>query len=377
MEIKDLITKLEDAYVSEKNQLRLSNNADIKFKNGIGRPVYTEIFGYSMVDYFNNPELCLRSQLEWKLYQYNEIDDDFPLDMKIGSDFAVALEASLFGMDYALEEGKEVSYLGSRIKSTDDLEELVIPDFYSSGIMPKIHEMNKQMSEIADGRIEIVYPDWARGVWSSANILRGFNELFMDTIDNPEYAHRLLQFIVDARIGFENQRCKFLGIAPQDKNYQWKYVFYRNCGNSEMFEDEIDGNMFSVDLYKEFIWPYQKQLSDYYDGISYFHSCGNLTPFLEEISKLDIQYMMHVSPWTDYKKAAEVIPDHIILQRSLHPTDDIIYGDEQHIRRLVKSIIEESKGRKVEIWADAIYEGGQATVNKIKMIANVFKEFTK
>ena len=375
MKLNDLISRAEEACHSEKNEKRLKNDSDIKFRNGIGRPVHAAMFGYSMADFFDDPEASIKAQLEWKLYAFDEIDDDEPLDLKVCTDFGIALESSMFGMDYLIQDGNEVNYIGSRIKQREDLDDLELPDFFESGQMPRIHDINRRMKELCGDRLEVVYPDWARGVWSSTSILRGFNELYIDIGDDPDYVHRLAQFTVDARIKFENERCDFLNISPQDKDYIWKYVLYRNCRNAELFEDEVDGNMFSVNVYREFIFPYHKQLSDYYGGISYFHSCGNLTPFLEDIAKLDITHMLHVSPWTEFAPAAEIMPKHIVLQRSLHTYDDVLGADEEHMEKKIKEMVAESKGRKTEIWADAIYSGGTDAIERVKKLAEIFRKY--
>jgi len=376
MQLNDLISRAEEAYHSDKNKKKQNNDREIKFRNGIGRPVHAAMLGHSMSDFFNDPMASLIAQLEWKLYAFNEIDDDEPLDLKIGTDFGIALEATLFSMDYTILEGNEVNYLGNRIKERSDLDSLEFPDYIGSGQMPRIHDMNSRMKELCGDRLEIVYPDWGRGVWSSSSILRGFNELYIDLADDPDFVHRLAQFTVDARIAFENQRCEFLGIDPRDKEYIWKYVLYRNCKNNELYEDEVDGNMFSADVYREFIFPYQKQLSDYYGGIAYYHSCGNLTPFLADIEKLNITYMLHISPWTEFAPAAEIMPKHVILQRSLHSYDDVLGADEAHMDKRIKDMVEESKGRKTEIWADAIYTGGADVIEKVKKLVKIFRKYT-
>ncbi len=151
---------------------------------------------------------------------------------------------------------------------------------------------------------------------------------------------------------------------------------YRNNTSSDLFEDEVDGSLFSKELFKEFIIPYVKQLEKFYGGISYYHSCGKLTTFLPDLAEINIQNLMQISPWTDLSKAVEMLPENIVLQRALHPVNDVSAASEEWMRENLKKIINESKGRKIEIWADALYEGSWNTVGKVKKLIEIFRELT-
>lgn len=374
--MKELINRVEEAYYSDLNQSKINNNSKVKITAGIGRPILSKVLNFSTTDYFNNPKVCLESQLKWKLFWHNEIQDDTPIELSVGIDYATELEPSLFGLSSVVGEGKEPTYGPHIIHDYEDLDNIEHPDFYKSGIMPRVHEMYQGIKELSDGRLNVFFPGWARGPWSIATILRGFNDLFLDVVDKPEFVHKMLQFIVDSRIKWENQRFDFLNIGPRDRDYRWKYCVYRNNANSDCFEDEVDGNLFSPQMYREFVLPYEKQLSEYYGGINYYHSCGNLTPFLEDMTTLNITRELHVSFSTDLGKAVEIFPENVILQKSLHPINDVMNADEQTMRKKLEDIIKTAEGRTLHIWADALYEGSWDTVKKVKQVVRLFREIT-
>lgn len=374
--MKDLISQVEHAYYSETNQNKIKSTSKVKLFVGIGRPILSKVLNFSTLDYFSNENVCLESQLKWKLFWHNEIQDDTPLDLTVGIDYATELEATLFGMKGISSEGTEPTYGEPIVHKLEDIEKMTYPDFYKSGIMPKVHNMYEKISDLANNRLKVYFPGWARGTWSIATIIRGFNNLCFDVKDDPESLHKMMQFIVDSRISWENQRFNFLNIKPIDKDYHWKYCVYRDISNSDMFEDEVDGNLFSPQMYREFVLPYEKQLSIYYGGISYYHSCGNLTPFLSDMLALNITNVLHISSWTDLAKAVEVFPENITFQRSLHPINDVINADEKAMRKNLEEIIRAANGRDLHICPDALYEGSWYTIEKVKQIVRIFREIT-
>lgn len=369
----DLISQVEEAVFSDENQNKLNNQSNTKLIVAIGRPVFADILGFSLMDYYRDPRICLTSQLQWKLFCHQQIKDDTPIDLMAGIDHSNALEPSFFGVKPVFSDITDPTYDQAVIRDPEDLDRLPLPDFFTSGLMPKIHEHYREMNQRAMGRLNIFLPGWARGPWSISTILRGFNNILLDSIDDPEFLHRLMQFTVDARIHFEKQRCQFLHISPQDLSYRWKYVTCRNNTNSDLFEDEVDGGVFSRETFLEYIHPYIGQIEAFYGGISYYHSCGNLTPFLPELSVIKQLKTLHISPWTNFEKAVEQVPQTVVLQKSLHPILDVADADEAQMEKKLRSIMDMAGGRKMEIWADGLYSGSWKIVQKAQLLVDIFR----
>ena len=373
MDIQGLTDACAEAFQSERNQQLINNQSRIRYRVGIGRTVFAKAFGFKTLDYYNDMKECLKQQLRWKLWNFFVLQDDTPFDMEIGIDYATAYEPSFYGMDYHMLEGVEPTYGNPVIKDPEDLKKIPVPDFYTSGLMPTVLRQYEELKSLADDRFHVFLPGFSRGPWSIATILRGFNDIFIDLMDDPDFLHELLQFAVDSRISWEKQRCDFLGIDPKDHSYRWKYIIYRYNWNSDSFEDEVNGNMFSKSTFEEFVLPYEKQLADFYDGIGYYHSCGNLTPFLDDLKTVKIREMQHVSAWTDYIQAVEKTQEGTIVQVSLDPRKEVL-TDEDVIRERIRFYLNNSKGRRVDLCPDAIYEGGQEVLDKMVRYTQIMRE---
>ncbi|MCD8363558.1 MAG: uroporphyrinogen decarboxylase family protein [Lachnospiraceae bacterium] len=373
-DLPELMSMCEETMQSQENQLHLNNQNQFVYRVGIGRTVFAKAFGFHTMDYYSNMELCLREQLRWKLWNFHVLQDDTPFDMDVGIDYATAYEPSLYGVDVMMEEGMEPTYGRPIIKEPEDLDKLSIPDFYTSGLMPKVHEQYRKLKDLSQGRFRVFFPGFSRGPWSIATILRGFNELFLDMMDDPDFVHKLMQYALDSRISWEKQRCEFLGIDPKDRDYRWKYIIYRDNYNSDSFEDEVNGNMFSASMFREFILPYEKQMADFYGGIGYYHSCGNLTSFLDGLAELNIFGLQHVSAWTDYEKAIEKTAKGVVVQVSLDAAKDVMSGDETRMRERIRYYLDHAEGRRVDICPDAIYEGGWETLDKVLKLTRIYRE---
>ncbi|KLU63424.1 methylcobalamin:coenzyme M methyltransferase [Peptococcaceae bacterium CEB3] len=376
MILSELIDQVKEASVESQER---NGKKEVKFIVGLGRTLLKSFIPFTLTDYFNNPEICLETQLKWKLFWHKEIRDDTVVRAAVGVDYVVALEPSLFGVESIFSENTDPTYGKPIIKERDDIERLKVPDFYKSGLMPRVHAIYSTLQELVKGEIPILFPGFARGPWSVACMLRGFTPLYYDLMDDPAFVHRLMNFIVTSRIEWERERCKFLGIKPQDLGYRWNYCVYRDPANSDQYNDEVDGSLFSLATYREFILPYEKKLADFYGGVDYYHSCGNLTPFLPYITQLKGLRMLHVSPHTDLGLAYQLRKPETILQISLDPVNDIVQASAVEMEAKARQILVKTKGENVQIWADALYEGAHYTLEQVKtwleISRDVYAEF--
>jgi uroporphyrinogen-III decarboxylase len=368
MEIKALIEKVRYLAGQPKNEVLAA-----PLYVGIARPWFARYLGYDLTDYFHDPQLCVKAQLLAKIFKHEEISDDSTITATIGVDYATALEASLFGVETVYRPGQEPSFGTPVLKSKSDLDRLELPDFYRSGLMPQVHQMYEEMREIVDGQLEVTFPSWPRGPWSVACMLRGFTEIYIDLLDDPGFIHRLMQFLVDAKIHYEKERAKFLGIEPKNVDERWKLVYadYRDVCPSDLYNDEVDGALFSADVYSEFIFPYEKQIADFYGGIRYYHSCGNLDNLIPQIAKLPGLKIMHIGAWTDLDKAIQHLPTGTTVQVVVHVQDDVMDTEPEHIRARINEIVHSCRDVPFMVCADTISSG---SIDKVKDWIRITRE---
>ena len=375
--IDDLIERVIKISTTENYYDIISKPPRVKVYGGMGRTIFAKLFGYSMVDYYQDVETRLKAQLLTKIWIHENIKDDTVIKREVGYDYSGAgcLDSGLFGMKGHFVPDKEpfVDSSVPVIKEYRDLDKLKIPDFYEHPLMQKIHKEYEKMKKLVAGRLPVTFPSTVRGTWSSALFLRGFTELYFDVYDNPNFILELLDLLAEARISFEKQRCEFLGKKPTDLDNWFSncYMDYRYVHASDQYCDEIDGNMMSNDTYKKLIFPSEKKIADFYGRTFYYHSCGNLTKLLDPLLSLPNMSVLHVSSWTDLKKAYEMANKDIIIQKVMHPEDDVLHAEPEKIRRQVKEILETVPDRKLWICADAIYAGD---VEKVKQWVNIAKQ---
>jgi len=75
-------------------------------------------------------------------------------------------------------------------------------------------------------------------------------------------------------------------------------------------------------MYKELVLPYEKELCEFHGGISYWHSCGDITLLLELIREIPEIELLHVGPWTSLEAAARIFKN-TPLEKCLHPVRDV------------------------------------------------------
>jgi hypothetical protein len=368
-ELDSLCLRLEEIAGSEKNRNLRESPPRVQVMVGLGRSFLARHLGYSMTDYYESAETRLFANLKCKLFLADNFADDTVIEAQIGYDYGAAgtLEAGLFGVPPVFEAEKDPYVaMAPVIKQPGDLGHLKIPDFYDTPPMPHIHKLYKELKTLAGGRLPVTFPGWVRGPWSIACFLRGFTELYMDVMDRPEFVKELLDFIAEARISWEKQRSRFLGLDPKNRlnTFTNCYDDYRRVHVSDHYSDEVDGALLSPEVYRDVVFPSEKKIADFYGGARYYHSCGNLTPLLETLSRLPGLRILHISSWTDLKKAYESTNSSVILQRALHPKDDVLNADEDRIRRQVREILQTVPDRGLLICADALYDGDMDAINR-------------
>lgn len=375
--IDQLISEVNGLFSSNGRTDEFKKNGRIQVKVGLGRSLIGNLIGYDMLNYFFDAETRILGQLNAKIFLHDNITDDTVRVAEIGYDHGAAgsLENTLFGVKPCFNKDKDpYSAQEPVLKNPADLKNLRIPDFFNTDPMPAIHKTYNEIKRILDGRLNVTFPGWCRGTWSVACFVRGFTDIYMDLVERPEFVKELLDFIAESRINWEKQRSAFVGMAPDDPENMYTncYVDYRRVHVSDIYNDEVDGNMMGPEMYNDIILPSEKKLADFYGGVRYYHSCGNLTPFLPSICEHKNLKMLHVSPWTNVEKAASTISGkNIILQVCLHPEQDVFGLNENEIYDKVSAIVDAAGENKIWICADAIYSGN---INKVKQWVKIARK---
>jgi len=287
--------------------------------------LWAKKFNVDLQDYYSNPIVHLKTQLKENIYHFDHWADSTYYTRDLFIWFGVVTELSFFE--------PKIRFFPDRdgwiehpplLERKEKLAFLPQPDFYKGGLMPKIHEFYEKMSELTDERFRVLFPKWVRGPFCIAAHLRGFDNIIIDMLEDPEFVHKLMRFVVDSEKKWAKERAKFLN-SPLEKTF--------------FFNDEIGLPFIKPDMYEEFILPYEIELANFYGGVLYWHSCGDTTQFVELIRKIPGLKMFHVGPNTDLQKAVQVFAPDVSLDVDLDPFRDVLQADEELMKSKIERII--------------------------------------
>ncbi len=371
-QLKDLIEQYLDIVNSPKNQENKhywervdewnrdmwrgipKAGAAIPFTIAPDNSLWSHILNVDLRKYYDDPEIYLETQLKLKIYHYHNFKDNTCFTDELYIWFGVITELSFFDAPIVFYPYKEGWVEGNVIRRYEDLKRLAIPDFYKSGLMPKIHRYYEVLNEYAGGKLRVMFPEWVRGPFCIATHLRGMENILMDTVENPDFIHQFMQFLVEAQKQWTGARNRFL------------HTEIKTC---KLYNDEIGTPAISPRSYKELIFPYEKELSDYYGEVAYWHSCSDTTKFQSQINALTNLKMYHCGPWTSYAQAVKNLKQTIALDICLNPQKDILEADETQMIAKLEDIKKTCDGRAYFVRADGfMLEDELATIlNKIRL----------
>jgi uroporphyrinogen-III decarboxylase len=237
----------------------------------------------------------------------------------------------------------ESPWLDREAVITDErsLAHLQLPDFHASGLMPVAHRFYERMRELLDDDFTVTFPEWGRGPWGVATHLRLLDNMALDLIDRPAFAHQIMQLVTEARKQWWLDRARFLGIALEPAN---------------LYNDEVNCPTLSPRMYEEFVLPYEQDLSAFHGGIAYWHSCGDTTRLLALIDKIPNLKMFHVGPWTDLQRVMEVFEGRHPLEICLNPVADVQNASQQQMVDKLAYIKKQCRGGAYTVRADGIQD---------------------
>lgn len=306
---------------------------DRSWKEGIvpiqADPSYTfwaNYFDFSLKEYFLNWEVYLENYLKIAIERFKLFDDDVYMIKRIPIWPSVAFEASVIGLNVLFYDKKDpVAEYKILINDRSDLERLGFPDFYKSGLMPKCIEMYERMKEAVDDDFEVIFPEMLKGPFAMAVYSMGYENLLLNMYDDPEFIHIVMGHYTKALQTWYDERDRYTGEKHE-----------KGC----LYNDDINSPTISPQHYKEFVFPYEQELYGYHNGLYYWHSCGNVTKMLEQISKLGYIELINRGPWTD----AGLIAKHFnesAIEICLNPTSEILESNEEKMVLRIGEIIGE------------------------------------
>ena len=321
-------------------------------------PLWANIIGFDIIDYYKQPLAYLENTLKMMIYRFEVFQDFTCIEKTIPIWLGPPFESTLLGSEAVYVSG-ESPWLDREpvIKDYDDLSNIQMPDFYKTGLMPLAHKMYHEISEMVDGKYTVVFPEWGRGPFGVAFHIRGFNNLLMDMIVNPKFVHQLMALINEARKEWVSDRAQFLG---------------RQVEKGNLYNDEVNCPTLSPNQYEEFVLPYEIELCNFHGGIVYWHSCGDITKLLESIRQIPQIDMLHIGPWTSLLDSERVFGKDTALENCLMPTEDVQMASPKEMEIKLQEIKNIFEGSHYTVRAD-----GLQLINDVNHDVEVINQWIK
>ena len=220
-------------------------------------------------------------------------NEDFKDDLStISGCYGAYVIPKIFGFPLVYEEDRWPVLDKNKKKLTEkEIQKLNIDDLLSS---PFVEELFNQIDIIESewGKIH-GYLNW-QGVLNNSFHLRGEN-IFTDFYDRPAFAHHLFSLISDVMIR--------LALKVQKKQRESGFYINHFCVSN------CTVNMVSPQIYREFLFPYDKKIAESFERFG-VHTCNwNITPYLGEIVKLPKVGYIDMGMNSDLKKVKKLLPE--------------------------------------------------------------------
>jgi uroporphyrinogen-III decarboxylase len=287
---------------------------------------FSRVLGYNLKQVFTDAETYVRFTLEQIVWNHDHLHHDQAPSKTILINQLGFFAPSLFGMMPVYADDAVPWIKGAVIKEKRDFARLKRPDFYTSGLSPLVHRMYAEARRILPDDFQVEFTTWLTGPFSLLFHLRGVMDLAMDMMDDPPFVHEMMQAATCWMEEWWTERARFLG---RDK-----------LEPLIIGDDEVNQPIMSPAQYEEFVLPYETQLSLYFGGIDYWHSCGNCTKLLLALARLPNLRMMDVGPWTALRPAVELFgsrPGSSIMKR-LHPVSEVLKASEAKMYARLRQI---------------------------------------
>lgn len=167
----------------------------------------------------------------------------------------------------------------------------------------------------------------AGGPLTIASYLHGAEKLLRDFRKNPKKVHQLLRVITDA----EKSSIKIMA----------------EFGLGAAFADPVaNPELIGPKYYREFAFPYMKELTDYAYKISgkkpFLHMCGKTYPIWKYFRELQLE-SISIDNIIDLNRAREELSDVLTVAGNVPPVDVVMDGTKEEIYESVKQCMDIGK----------------------------------
>jgi len=295
--------------------------------------------GITFKDYFESPEVMAKVQLKFRKWVRFNVPQDremgYPEDNWGGCwvDFQNSYEALYFGCRLFYWEGS-LPDIEPVLKGRKELLEELNPNPEDNPFLKKVLDYYDYFLSISDelyegvpiGKPQIPLTG-TDGPFTVSAQIRGASQLCIDIYEDPDFVHRLMDFVTDAIIKRITYIIHRFGLEyPRES---WGFA-----------DDSIE--LISEKVYKEFVLPYHKRLVKTFSsgGPNMIHLCGRASHhFLTIKEELNVMDFDTGYP-TNLGEMRKVLGPEVTLRGNISPMlllQGPVYRIEEEVIRLLRS----------------------------------------
>lgn len=123
-------------------------------------------------------------------------------------------------------------------------------------------------------------------VWQRPSLVRGWERMFIDMVERPDWAHFLSRKFTDFYLE------DYARAAEAADGRIDIFLLISDLGGQ-------GGPLISVPMFREFVAPYIKEMADRIHSLGakvLYHSCGRIAPFISELISLGVDILDPIQP---------------------------------------------------------------------------------
>jgi len=302
--------------------------------------------------------------LRQQLIKYDIGDDEIIADYWPVSAVIRATPGNWWGVDVGRHQSRTTGGAWAYdppLKTADDFARLAIPTFADD--LEATAAIEHQDAQILGDAMPVRVVrtpgfDSATIVCTAYANLRGLEQLMLDTLLEPELAHRLYRHITDAQLayldalakpGLTDTNCRqpmlcSRAFGPQpDHNQRYSLANCWCAGNSQEF-DQVSPQHFA-----QFLLPYQTEIFARFGRVSY-GCCENLSAKMDLIlAQVPNLRTLTCSAWTDFNRLLNRVGDRYCIMWRQKATDVVFASSCEQLRPAMQAKCQLLQGHYYQI----------------------------
>ena len=291
----------------------------------IDSPWIPGYLGIPHMDYYLDSEIWFKANLQ--------IMQEFPDVIFIPSwwmEYGMAAEPSALGAKIKFWEDNTPSEYHT-LYNLEDIDKFPEYEVENDAFMAMtLHRMKMEKQKVADaGYIQPIVT--ARGPLCTAGFVRSTTDFMIDLVENPVYAHKLIDLCTNLIIDWLKAQAKVLGDQVEG-------IFIL---------DDIVGFV-NEDHYQEFAHPYLKKICDAFpkDWVKIYHNDADINACVEYLPEAGFD-VLNWGKQTDISDVIDRVGGEICLMGNVNPLEIGVRGTPEEVKDATLEVLEKSGGEGI------------------------------